>query len=56
MKSHETAQLYQKSVKHTICISNYQQKQTLHGLDHKTLGKFRPNGTGPEMLKNGLLI
>jgi len=26
MNSHETQQLYQKYVKHTICLSNYQQR------------------------------
>jgi len=50
MNSQETQQLYQKYVKHTICISNCQQKQNLESnsrarLDHKTLGKFKPKMT-----------
>ena len=49
MNSHETQQLYQQYVKHTICISNCHQKQTLSNsrtrLDHKTLGKFKPKFT-----------
>ena len=48
MNSHETQQLYQKYVKHTICISNYQLKLESNSrthLNHKTLGKFKPKLT-----------
>jgi len=48
MNSHATQQLYQKYIKHTICILSTEaqlESNSRARLDHKTLGNLRPKLT-----------
>jgi len=60
MNSYETQQLYQKYVKHTICISNCQQKQTsqMHVLAWtiKRLASSNRNSLGNSLQRQYLLF